>query len=157
MCTIFFLLPRGYGFFRLRLRSCLLTSALTKSRLQSRLRPRKLPISRDKSRPKPLIVSRGEGGRRGCRLAREGVREALTGRSAAFLGERRYAHPPLPTPSNPQSPPLVPQGALALHGPRLKSPFGPSPPVPPPSPKPRPPKNQADVPGERLVQTVRLV
>lgn len=84
--------------------------------------------------------------------------DALTGRSAAFLAERRYAHPPLPTPSNPQSPPRVPQGAVASGGPRLKSPLGPlSPPASCPPPWPRPLENQPDVSGERLVQTLRLI
>lgn len=75
-CDFFFLLLCRYVFSRLRLRSCPLASVLTNSRLQSRLRPRNLPISQDKSRPEPLIVGgvegRREGGRRGCRMARAG-------------------------------------------------------------------------------------
>lgn len=61
----FFLLLCRYVFSCLRLRSCPLMSALTNSRLQSGLRPRNLPISRDKSRPEPLIVGGVEGGKEG--------------------------------------------------------------------------------------------
>lgn len=78
----------------------------------------------------------------------------LTGRSAAFLGERRYAHPPLPTPSNPQSPPQVPQGAVSLTQAQTQVSFGPLAPPPPPT-QPRPPQNQPDVSGEKLVQTLQ--